>query len=121
MDYQFTYQIPAKVENGGINPLILGENKISKLLLLNNRVFNQYENRGFDLGFFVNNDVRLTIDIQNTNWSFDSACFSINTTKSCSFNDVTIILHLLYLLVMLLICCYNDCKTYHKGEDDEKF
>jgi len=38
LDYQFTYQIPAKVENGGINPLILGGNKISKLLLLNNRV-----------------------------------------------------------------------------------
>ena len=37
MDYQFTYQIPAKVENGGINPLILGENKISKLLLLNKK------------------------------------------------------------------------------------
>jgi len=31
------------------------------------------------------------------------------------------ILHLLYSLEMLLICCYNGYKSYHKGEDDEKF
>lgn len=31
-------------------------------LLLNNRVSNQYENRGFDLGFFEKNDDRMRLE-----------------------------------------------------------
>ena len=39
-------------------------------LLLNNRVSNRYENRGFDLGFFEKNDDRMRLEFFNISTIF---------------------------------------------------